>query len=167
MSRGDHPRLAILGAGPIGLEAALQAATLQLPFTVYERGRAGEHWQRWGHVRLFSPFGMNSTPLGRTRLHADQPQHELPSENDILTGREHIAAYLEPLAKSALLRDHLHMETAVLHIGRRGFLKEDYAGDARRAQQPFLLLLRNGNREMIEEADVVLDCTGTYSQPRF
>jgi hypothetical protein len=166
MSRSGSPRVAILGAGPIGLEAALQAAALGLPFTVYERGRVGEHLHRWGHVRLFSPFGMNSTPLGRARLHADQPRHETPADNAILTGREHLTAYLEPLAQSPLLREHIRKETTVVHIGRRGFLKEEYPGDSRRGQQPFLLLLRNGNRESIEEADVVLDCTGTYGQPR-
>ena len=57
-------RVAILGAGPIGLEAALYAKALEFPFTVYERGRIGEFMLRWGHVRLFSPFGVNKTPLG-------------------------------------------------------------------------------------------------------
>ena len=31
MPRTDYPRIAILGAGPIGLEAALEAATRRLP----------------------------------------------------------------------------------------------------------------------------------------
>jgi Pyridine nucleotide-disulphide oxidoreductase len=167
MSRCDHPRLAILGAGPVGLEAALAAATLKIPFTVYEAGRVSEHLHRWGHVKLFSPFGMNSTSLGRVQLRTEQPQHEMPSEKDILTGREHLSAYVEPLAKLSLLRNFIRTETTVLHIGRRGFLKEDNPGDPRRGQQPFLLLLRSGNREFLEEADVVLDCTGTYGQPRF
>jgi thioredoxin reductase len=166
MPRSDFPRLAILGAGPIGLEAALQAAALKLSFTVYERGRAAEHLHRWGHVRLFSPFAMNSTPSGRARLRADDPHCEMPADNAILTGREHFAAYLEPLAQSPLLREHIRTETTVLHVGRRGFLKEEHPGDPQRGQRPFLLLLRNGNRESIEEADVVLDCTGTYGQPR-
>src|SRR5262245_1794228 len=161
MSRSGSPRVAILGAGPIGLEAALQAAARGLPFTVFERGRVGEHLRRWGHIRLFSPFGMNSTPLGRARLRADQPHHETPADNTILTGRQHLAAYLEPLAQSPLLREHIRTETTVLYVGRRGFLKEEYPGDSRRGQQPFLLLLRNGNRESIEEAEIVLDCTGT------
>ncbi len=65
MPRNESPRLAILGAGPVGLEAALYAATLQLPFTVYERGRVGEHLQQWGHVRLCTPFGMNVAHPGR------------------------------------------------------------------------------------------------------
>src|ERR1700722_5384484 len=100
MPRTDLPRVAILGAGPIGLEAALYAATLKLPFTVYERGQVGEHLRRWGHVRLFSPFGMNSTPLGRSRIQNDHPDHEVPDAHALLTGREHLADYLEPLALS-------------------------------------------------------------------
>ncbi len=70
MAKKDSFRLAILGAGPIGLEAALYAHHLQLPFTVYERGRVGEHVQRWGHVKLFSPFGMNATSLGLSAISA-------------------------------------------------------------------------------------------------
>jgi thioredoxin reductase len=167
MARTDPPRIAILGAGPIGVEAALYTATLQLPFTVFERGRIGEHLHQWGHVRLFSPFGMNATPLGRTRLRADQPGHDLPADQDTITGREHLAAYLEPLAASPLLGEHIHTGTSVLHIGRRGFLKQESPGDARRGQQPFRLLVRGSdNQERIEEADVVLDCTGTYGQHR-
>ncbi len=168
MSRTVPPRLAILGAGPIGLEAALCAATLQLPFTVFERGRVAEHVRRWGHVRLFSPFGMNATPLGLAALRAEQPRRDLPGEGDHTTGREHATAYLEPLAALPSLRERIQSETAVVQIGRRGYLKEDGVGDARRAQQPFLLLLRGANgRERVEEADVVLDCTGTYGQPRW
>jgi hypothetical protein len=167
MSRSDHPRIALLGAGPVGLEAALYAAVLKLPFTVFERGRVGEHLHQWGHVRLFSPFGMNSTPLGRSRLRAEQPRADLPGDADILTGREHLAAYLEPLARSALLREQVRTETAVLHVGRKGFLKEDSPGDGRRGRQPFRLFLRKGGRESVEEADVVLDCTGTYGRPRW
>jgi hypothetical protein len=65
-----------------------------------------------------------------------------------------------------LVCDYIRTETTVCNIGRRGYFKEESAGDPRRGQRPFLLLLRNGNREFIEEAEVVLDCTGTYSQPR-
>lgn len=166
MSRGDLPRLAILGAGPIGLETALRAATLNLPVIVYERGQVGEHLRRWGHVRLFSPFGMNSTPMGCARLREEQPNHQLPGESEILTGREHMARYLLPLSQSSFLRERIRPETTVVQVGRRGFLKEEAIGDARRGQQPFLLLLRSEKREIVEEADVVLDCTGTYGQAR-
>jgi thioredoxin reductase len=166
--RNDPPRLAVLGAGPIGLEAALYARSLQLPVTVYERGRVGEHLRRWGHVRLFSPFGMNATPLGRAALLADKSRPELPADGDCITGREHVARYLEPLTQSAALRDSLRPGVQVVQLGRRELLRDDLPGDARRAQQPFRLLLRDAKgRETIEEADVVLDCTGTYGRHRW
>ncbi len=161
-------RIAVLGAGPVGLEAALYARSLELPVTVYERGRVGEHLQRWGHVRLFSPFGMNSTALGRTAIRNENARHEFPGDADCTTGKEHIAAYLEPLAKAEALRGCLRTETQVVAIGRRGFLKEEVPGDAKRGGQPFRLLLRDGKKqERIEEADVVLDCTGTYGKHRW
>jgi thioredoxin reductase len=168
MAKQEAPRLAILGAGPIGLEAALYARQLKLPVTIYERGRVGEHLQRWGHVRLFSPFSMNCTSLGRAAIRADNARYEFPADTDCMTGRQHVAAYLEPLAKSTELRECLRTETQVLAVGRRGFLKEEMPGDAKRGQQPFRLLLRDARKiERVEEADVVLDCTGTYARHRW
>src|SRR5262249_11824693 len=56
----------------------------------------------------------------------------------------------------------------VISVGRKGYLKEEYAGDSRRAGQPFRLLLRGDKgQERVEEADVVLDCTGTYANGRY
>src|SRR5438034_897355 len=95
MSRTAPPRLAILGAGPVGLEAALHAATLKLPFDVFERGQPAEHVRRWGHVRLFSPFGMNVTPLGLGALRSEQPRRALPGETDYIPGRESVSAYAD------------------------------------------------------------------------
>ncbi len=165
MPKSPTPRVAILGAGPIGLEAALYAKHLQFPFTVYERGRVGEYVRRWGHVRLFTPFGMNVTSLGRKALLAAKPQHAFPADDTILTGREHVEQYLAPLA--GLLSGHVKTEMQVLQIGRRGLLKHECPGDPARVRHPFLLLLRDKNQERLEEADVVLDCTGTYGQHRW
>jgi thioredoxin reductase len=168
MARTDLPRVAVIGAGPIGLEAALHGRTLKLPVTLYERGRVGEHLHRWGHVRLFSPFGMNSTPLGRSTIQTENPAHEFPAEDDCITGKQHLATYLEPLARTTPLRDCLRTDSHILHVSRRSFLKEDGAGDERRGQQPFRLLIRNGKgRERVEEAEIVLDCSGTYLQHRW
>jgi len=168
MAKAGTPRIAVLGAGPIGLEAALYARALDYPVTVFERGRIGEHLQRWGHVKMFSPFGMNTTSLGRSAIQLDDADHEFPAETECLTGKEHFAAYLEPLAKSTNLRECIRGDCQILQMGRRGMLKEDYAGDIRRSQQPFRVLLReNKQRERVEEFDFVLDCTGTYGQHRW
>jgi hypothetical protein len=168
MVKQDAPRIAVLGAGPIGLEAALYARSLGLTATIYERGRIAEYVQRWGHVRLFTPFGMNATPLGRTAISSANPRHAFPSDNDCLTGREHVGVYLDPLAKSPALKECLRSETLVVAVGRRGCLKDDMPGDSRRGQQPFRLLLRDAKgRERSEDADVVLDCTGLYGQHRW
>ena len=168
MARGDLPRLAVLGAGPVGLEAALYAVTLGLPVTVYERGTVGTHLRQWGHVRLFSPFGLNCTRLGVAVLRAEKPQHALPGERDCVTGHVYLAAYLEPLAGTALLRDRLRLGQEVLGVGRRGHLKGDLPGDPRRGRQPFLLVVRDAaGRERVDEADVVLDCSGTYGRHRW
>src|SRR5262249_31351488 len=71
-------------------------------------------------------------------------------------------------AKTAPLRDCLRTDSQVLHISRRGFLKEDGAGDDLRGKQPFRLLIRDGKAcERVEEAGIVMDCTGTYAPHRW
>src|SRR3954447_15459909 len=60
MTNEQQPRVAILGAGPVGLEAALAVAERGWAFTVYEgASRPGGNVREWGHVRLFTPWDMN------------------------------------------------------------------------------------------------------------
>jgi thioredoxin reductase len=160
-----NPRIAILGAGPIGLEAGIYARQLKLTFTIYEQGRVGEHMWRWGHVRLFSPFGMNATTLGRKAIQSQKLEPEFPADDACISGREHVERYLAPLA--GVLRENLRTETRVLSVGRAGYYKQDAVGDPARAKQPFLLLVRERNQDRYDEADIVLDCTGTYSHHRW
>lgn len=164
MPRAEQPRIAVLGSGPVGLEAALTARALGYPVTIYERGRAAENVQRWGHVRLFTPFGMNATALGRAALRFDNPKHELPADSDHLSGRDFVAAYLEPLAMSSALIDSLKLENQVVQIGRSGMFRDEME---RRGERPFRMLLREAKgTERFDEADIILDCTGTYGSPR-
>jgi cation diffusion facilitator CzcD-associated flavoprotein CzcO len=159
------PRIAILGAGPIGLEAGLYARQLKLPFTIYEQGRIGEHVWRWGHVKLFSPFGINSTPLGRKAILALDSEYAFPADDACISGREHVERYLKPIAE--VLSDNIKTEMRVINVARIGFFKQDALGDPARGKRPFLLLVREKNQDRYEEADVVLDCTGTYSHHRW
>src|SRR5215471_16209324 len=124
------PRIAILGAGPIGLEAALYARQLKLPFTIYEQGRVGDHVWRWGHVKLFSPFRMNATPLGRSAIVAVKPDYAFPADDANISGREHVERYLMPIADQ--LRERIKTETRVLSVGKAGLLKQEAPGDPAR-----------------------------------
>src|SRR5262245_15786728 len=97
MPRTGSQRIAILGAGPVGLEAALQAAQAGHAVTVYERGDVAEGVNQWGHVRLFTPFGQLASPLGLETIRREHPQHRLPAPTDLVTGHEYRDAYLVPL----------------------------------------------------------------------
>jgi thioredoxin reductase len=161
------PRIAILGAGPIGLEAALLARTLGHPVTVYEAGdRVGSHVREWGHVRMFTPWSHNRSELARRRLaEAGVPE---PDAAALPTGREFAAGYLEPLTRLPEMEGVVRLRHRVIGVGRTGLLKGEAipaTGDERRTDRPFRLLLETPDGEAVAEADLVLDATGVFSQP--
>ncbi len=153
--------LAIVGAGPVGLEAALAAIDHDYEVTVFERGEVGDAVRRWGHVRMFSPFGMNVSIRGTELL--TKAGHALPEADAILTGREYVAAYLSPVAE--LLEERFRTNVEVASIGRAGLFKTELIGDESRRDWPFRLLLQKGGREWMEDFDCVFDCTGTSATP--
>ena len=155
-------RIAIIGAGPIGLEAALLARQLGHEVQVFEKGRVAENVLNWGHVRLFSPFGMNSSEWGRGALAKALGRDALPRDDDLLTGREFAERYLIPLSQFAELAGCIHEQCEVVSISRRHFRKTDGIGSAARGAEPFQLLIEQHVSERVELADVVLDCSGTY-----
>lgn len=152
--------IAIIGAGPVGLEAALEAEERGYTFTIYERGEISEAVKQWGHVRMFSPFAMNVSERGLARLRGAGAA--LPAADALLTGAEFRARYLAPLARS--LDSHLRPDTEVLAIGRSRRLKGDLISDPARGAAPFRLLLRDEAGERVARADLVLDCSGTFGQ---
>lgn len=161
----DTPaRIAILGAGPVGLEAALYARFLGYDVDLYERGRVVEHVQRWGHVRLFTPWHANVSPLGVQALEAQDSTWRPAADDVLLTGRELAERYYLPLAQSDLIVDGLHLGTEVIAVGRERSWKTDDAADPdARIDQSFRILHRDASGvERVAIADVVIDTTGTY-----
>lgn len=158
-------RIAIVGAGPIGLDAALAAAEAGFPFTLYEASsRAGGNVRSWGHVRLFTPWSLNVSPRARAALAV--AGITVPAGEECPTGRELADALLAPLAALDTLAPHLECGARVLEIGRDGLRKSDEIGTPARAERPFRMLVRgNDGTERVTYAEVVLDCAGTYDTP--
>lgn len=164
------PRIVILGAGPIGLEAALYARYLGYEVAVVERQSVANNVLRWGHVRMFSPFAMNRSPLGAAALQAQSEDFRLPADEALLTGQEYADQYLIPLATSDLLIDCIHQGVEVLGIGRDGILKTDPqpGTELNRAEFRFRVHVRLPNEaEDFIEADAVIDTTGVFNQPNY
>jgi thioredoxin reductase len=154
-------RLAILGGGPTGVEAAVAAAERGYDVHLFERGAIGDAMRKWSHVHMFSPFEMNASELGRRKVHAEVGT--LPNDMALLTGGQFATEYLEPLA--ATLGDRVRTFTEVLGIARTGVLKGELIGEPARMESPFRLLLHRGREEWNETADLIFDCTGTFATP--
>lgn len=168
---GARPRVAILGAGPVGLEAALAAADAGWPFTVYESGsQVGANVRRWGHVRLFTPWQMNVSDRMARHLRAAGVPVPGGSDNQggdasYPGGAELAAGLLEPLAKLPVLTGHIACGTRVVGVGRQGLLKHEEIATEQRAARPFRIVLDRAGERTVTTASLVLDCTGNYGTP--
>ncbi|MCT2589127.1 NAD(P)-binding domain-containing protein [Streptomyces sp. N2-109] len=160
----EPPGVAILGAGPVGLDAALACSAAGLPFTVYEAGTTVAHHVRdWGHVRLFTPWELNISPRMRAALAGTE--NALPPPAATPTGHELVTRLLDPVAQLPALAGRLRLGTRVLAVSRTGYLKHEEIGTGARATAPFRLLLDGPDGEHTARARLVLDCTGSYAHP--
>jgi NADPH-dependent 2,4-dienoyl-CoA reductase/sulfur reductase-like enzyme len=146
----DHPRIAILGAGPIGLETALYARYLGYPAQVFEKEETCA-----ASVRLLTEkpegFGKLASRLGVSALRAQDADWQPPPADILLTAAEWCAKYLAPLAESDLIVDVLHLAHEVVGITRRD--TEDDASFE-------IHVLNAEGAEVTHEADIVIDATG-------
>jgi len=147
-------RCLVIGAGPMGIAAALGAVGRGLDVVVLERDDVGASLRTWGATRFFSPLHMNVSPRMRELL-----GDAMPDENALLTGPEYADQILKPLAR------HLRVHTGrnVIAIGRRGLTRNDYAGHPLRAERPFRVICDN---DEVFEAEIVLDASGGLVVPR-
>lgn len=166
----DSQHVAILGAGPTGLEAALACADSGRPFTVYESAPAvAGNIRAWGHVALFTPWDLNVSP--RMARHLSAAGREVPADSAFPTGAELVERVLEPVAALPEVAPHLRLGTRVDAVARQGLLKHEEIATSERGCRPFRLLVHadgsdgsdgGSDGEGVRHAGVVLDCTGTY-----
>lgn len=158
--------LAIIGAGPVGLEAALVGLESGLDVHVFERGEVGAHVRAWGHVRMFTPWGMNWTERGTKALAAQGWQR--PDADACPTGHELADLYLDPIARLPQLKDRIHTGAQVVHIARAAMRKNEAMGKPERRSHPFRILVRErSGRESFLNAFALIDASGVYGQPNW
>jgi len=159
----EHP-LAIIGAGPIGLAAAANAAERGMPFVVLESGAgAGAAVRAWSHVRLFSSWSELIDPAARRLLEATGTW-AAPDEARFPTGGEWRTAYLQPLADAldATAAGFVRYGTEVTGVGRAG---RDLLVDSGREGDPFAIHLRTADGPERLLAGAVIDASGTWHRP--
>ncbi len=168
----DTPaRIVVIGAGPIGLEAALYARFLGYEVAIYERGRVADRVRQWGDASMSTPWRANVTSLGMAALRAQDTLWTPPSGNSLLTGPDWAAQYLVPLSQTDLLADNLYERTEVLSVVRQARPSEEPVDDEdeddvgededERDEPSFTIWVRNSaGRERPDTADVVIDAAG-------
>ncbi len=154
--------LAIVGAGPIGLEAAIRGLQLDWDITVLEKERVGNHLMQWHGVRMFTPNSMNWSET--THTWASEHGLDVPAGDRYPTGKEYVSRWLQPLAYETPLNSVLHENEEVVSISRQGRLKVDDPGGEERARVPFRLVVDRGHEQDIVLADRVIDASGTFDQ---
>lgn len=156
--------LAIIGAGPVGLEALSAAIDAGFDVHLFERGEPAAHPVAWGHVSMFTPWRMNLGSSSARRLAA--AGWTAPDANALPTGNELAERYLQPLSQLPEMKSRIHSHSRVVHVSRRGLVKDDALDARARAEHPFRLLVRDqGGRENFIHAFAVIDASGVYGQP--
>lgn len=158
-----HLPVAIIGAGPIGLSAAVHLLKQGHTPIVFEAGdRPGNNLARWGHVRMFSPWAFNIDAAAVELLH--QQGWNKPLATEFPTGKALLDQYITPLAAHPAIAPHLQLNTQVRSVSR---FKHDVLRTAGRTNAPFVLRVADisGERDVLAQA--VIDASGTYQTPNW
>ena len=125
--------IAILGAGPTGLAAAAHVLERGMTPLILEQGPGVGHAVRaWGHVPMFSNWGLNIDAAATRRLAATG--WPAPDPRAYPTGDALVRDYLEPLA--ATLEPWLQVQRKVTVVYSGGL---DKVRDAGRDEASFLI----------------------------
>lgn len=168
----EPPRTAIIGGGPLGLEAALYAKTLGHTVFLFEREpEIAPDVRAWGHVTMFTDWQSSRSALGELALREDVAAKnrefgKLPAPGLHLNGERFRDRYLKPLA--ALLGTSVHLETRVAAAGRSFLFAGDHAdAPEKRINRRFRILTRTPLDERIFTADYLLDAAGITHTARW
>jgi cation diffusion facilitator CzcD-associated flavoprotein CzcO len=153
--------VAVLGAGPVGLATAALLSERGLPFVIFEAGESvGASIQRWGHVRLFSPWRYNMDRAAQRLLKAHG--WSSPDPAGYPTGADIVEQYLTPLARLDAIAPRVRVGHRVIGVTRQGVdkLRDDDRGD-----RAFIVTTSGPVGITRTPVYAVIDATGTWLAP--
>jgi thioredoxin reductase len=161
MNHANQDRVAVIGAGPVGLAAAAHALARGLEPIVFEAGNAvGASIREWGHVRVFSPWEFNLDPVATELL--ERHGWTAPDLTGYPTGAEIVERYLEPLAATPEIAGALRLKARVTGVTRAGI---DKLKDEGRDDVPFEIVVEEDGVEQRYLTRAVIDASGTWTRP--
>ncbi|MEZ6149233.1 MAG: hypothetical protein R3C09_03855 [Pirellulaceae bacterium] len=162
--------IAVIGAGPVGVEAALYARFLGYDVLLFDSRRVGHRQLAWGDHRLEPTWTGLTSPLGLAALAAQGADQDVLSnmstaatsdQRGDVTYRQYVEQYLIPVARTDLLYDSVQVNSPITSISRTSCGSDPTIANERRSEQEFRLLIDSRQRgEYTQLVDIVLDCSG-------
>lgn len=155
-----HLRVAVIGAGPVGLAAAAHLLERGLEPIIFEAGAStGAAIEQWRHIRLFSPWRFN---LDAAAVRLLKPTGwESPRPTALPYGGELIDDYLAPLADLPAIASRLQTGARVIAVTRAG-LDKTHVRD--RDTTPFMVRVEHAAGEVRDYiVSAVVDASGTWA----
>jgi glycine/D-amino acid oxidase-like deaminating enzyme len=159
--------IVIIGAGPVGLEAALYARTMGYRVTVIDRGaRVGGEVCSVAAGSTQRPFRLGCSRLGLAALRTQDPSYAPPAMEEVLDGDTYLRRYLEPLSHVDLLADAVRLNCQVRQVLRNA--EYDSAPEDDDEHCEFIVEVEGPAGVERLPADAVLDVGGaTIERPNY
>lgn len=153
--------IAIIGAGPVGIEAAIYARFLGYFVSIFEQRRVAHRMLDWHNRPLDVTVEESTTSMGHAAIASQNPEYVRRNSNDVFTGKTFAEEYLLPLAKTDLLFDDIHFLSPVSDVSRYRTFVSDVIERQERCNDEFRILVDGRHRgPWVSRADVVIDCRG-------
>lgn len=158
----NEKTIAVIGAGPVGISAAVHLKTRGLQPLVIEKGASvGHAMKEWGHVRVFTPWQYVTDKAVVELLEKTGWEH--PDKEHLPTGLEIVEQYLKPAASLPELKDAIIYNAEVIAVSKQGRSK---SSSHNRDEVSYTIHYKTVDGEHhIVEADGVVDASGTWYNP--
>ena len=161
MTNIDPPaRIVIIGAGPIGIEAAVYARFLGHDVSILEQGEVANSLRAQREQPLWGPVSEQVTRLGLEAVAAQQSEDQLPNSGNPTIG-DWLDRYVLRLADTDLVADSLVTNATVVDVGPCEDDSQEYEEDADHLDVTYLHRDENGEElKKSIRASTVIDASG-------